>query len=158
MPDPFLTDAQRDEIAEHAGHYPEKRAASVDALKIVQRDHGWVPDAAMPEIAELLDVGVAELEGVATFYNLIYRRPVGRHVIHVCDSISCHVMDGELVMTKLKDRLGIEPGQTTDDGRFTLLPICCLGNCDHAPTLLVGRDLHNDVEPAKLGELLEQYE
>lgn len=126
-------------------------------MKIVQRRRGWVSDESLKDIAELLSMSVDELDGVATFYNLIYRKPVGRHVISVCDSVSCWIMGYERLRDALKARLGVQMGETTADGRFTLIPIVCLGACDHAPTLMVDQDLHHDVDPQKLDSVLERY-
>ncbi len=114
-------------------------------------------DDTLADVAEFLGVPAAELEGVATFYNLIFRKPVGRHVIFVCDSVSCWIMGYEGVHEHLKARLGIELGETTSDGRFTLLPIVCLGACDHAPVLMVDDDTHLDVSPAGIDRILERY-
>jgi NADH-quinone oxidoreductase subunit E len=98
-----------------------------------------------------------ELEGVATFYNLIFRRPVGRHVILVCDSVSCWLTGYEAMVEALKQRLGVDFGQTTDDGRFTLLPICCLGACDGGPALMIDEDLHRRVTAENVAAVLERY-
>ena len=97
-----------------------------------------------------------ELDGVATFYNMIFRRPVGRHVIFLCDSVSCWVMGEEALRAQLKERLGIDFGQTSADGEYTLLPVACLGTCDHAPALLLDRELHGDVTEKKLDVLIER--
>ncbi len=99
----------------------------------------------------------AELDSVATFYNLIFRRPVGRHVIFLCDSVSCWVMGYERMRQHLINRLGVQPGQTTPDGRFTLLPIVCLGACDHAPVMMIDHDTHHDLDPRKIDDILERY-
>lgn len=155
---PFvLSDAEKHEIEHALEHYPDARAASIDALKAVQKHRGWVPDGAIAPVAKMLGMGAAELEGVATFYSLIFRQPVGRHVIKVCDSISCFLTGYEEIKQSLEKNLGIRYGQTTQDGRFTLLPICCLGNCDHGPTLMVDDDTHSDVTPQGVAALLEQY-
>jgi NADH-quinone oxidoreductase subunit E len=98
-----------------------------------------------------------ELDSVATFYNLIFRKPVGRHVILVCDSVSCWIMGYERLRERLTARLGIRPGDTTADGRFTLLPIVCLGTCDHAPAMMIDEDLYRDIDPAAIDAILEQY-
>jgi NADH-quinone oxidoreductase subunit E len=155
---PFvLSDAERREIEHELTHYPDGRAASIGALKIVQAHRGWVPDGALEPIAELLKIGAAELEGVATFYSLIYRRPVGRHVIKVCDSITCFMVGYEEIKTALQQQLGIQYGQTTADQRFTLLPICCIGACDKAPAMMVDDDLYHDLTPQTLAGVLEAY-
>ena len=99
----------------------------------------------------------AELDGVATFYSLIFRRPVGRHMIKLCDSISCHLTGYEELRDALKVKLGIQMGQTTRDNRFTLIPICCLGACDRAPCLMLDDDMHGPVELSAIDKLLEAY-
>lgn len=152
-----LSAEERAEILHEIAQYPHPRAASIEALKIAQRRLGWVPDAAIAELAELLGSSPAELDGVATFYNLIYRQPVGRHVIKLCDSLSCYLVGYELTRRALVEALGIEYGQTTSDGRFTLLPICCLGACDRGPVLMVGDDTHFDVSAERVPQLLEHY-
>ncbi|MGH8465350.1 MAG: NADH-quinone oxidoreductase subunit NuoE, partial [Pseudomonas sp.] len=127
------------------------------ALKIVQKERGWVPDGAIYAIADILGIPASDVEGVATFYSQIFRVPVGRHIIRVCDSMTCFVGGHENVLGSIKDQLGIVPGQTTADGRFTLLPVCCLGNCDKAPALMIDDDTFGDVQPAGVTKLLEGY-
>lgn len=153
----MLSEQEIREIEAELAHYRDKRAACTDALKIVQRRHGWVSDEHLQEVARLLDLSPDELDGVATFYNLIFRRPVGRHVILVCDSVSCWIMGYEQLVEHLKAQFGIEMGQTTSDGRFTLLPVPCLGHCDRAPALMVDDDMHIDLDAARLDEVLERY-
>jgi NADH-quinone oxidoreductase subunit E len=153
----MLTAEEQQEIEAEFSRYPNKRAVSIDALKIIQRHRGWVSDESLHDVGELLDMTPDELDGVATFYNLVFRKPVGRHVVLVCDSVSCWIMGYEKLCQRLTSRLGVNLGGTTSDGRFTVLPIVCLGACDHAPTLMVDNDLHRDVDPEKLGELLDRY-
>jgi len=138
--------------------YAEKRAASIEALKVVQQHRGWVSDEALDEVAELLEMTPDELDGVATFYNLIFRKPVGRHVILICDSVSCWIMGYDNLRGHLRSRLGIDLGETTADGRFTLLPSVCLGACDHAPVMMIDDDLHLDLTPEKIDQILAGYE
>lgn len=152
-----LGEAVRHEILHEAGLYERPQAACIDALMIVQRHHGWVSDASLAEIGRLLDMSADAVDSVATFYNGIYRRPVGRHVIKVCSSISCWVMGYDRLRDALSEKLGVPLGGSTADGRFTLIPIQCLGACDHAPVLMVGDDTHFDVEPAKVEDLLAAY-
>jgi NADH-quinone oxidoreductase subunit E len=153
----MLTEEERREIEEAAKESGHWKAASVDALKVVQKRRGWVCDEALEEVAGLLDMTPAELDGVATFYNLIYRRPVGRHVILLCDSVACWIMGYETLLEHLERRLGIGPGETTADGAFTLLPVACLGACDHAPAMMVDEDLHGDLTPEKVDRILQSY-
>lgn len=154
----MLSADEKREIAEELEHYPNKRAACVEALKIVQHHHGWVCDEDLRELAPLLDMTADELDGVATFYNLIFRKPVGRHVILLCDSVSCWIMGYERLRERLRGELGVDLGGTTADGRFTVLPMACLGTCDHAPALMIDNDLHRDLDPERIGEVLKKYE
>lgn len=156
--DAFVLDpADREMILEERAHYPYPQAASIEALKIVQKRLGYVPDGAIPAIAETLGIRPADVEGVATFYSLIFRQPVGRHVILICDSSSCFLTDYETLRDAFTAHLGIQMGQTTADGRFTLLPVCCLGACDRGPAILIGEDLHGPVTPDEIPRLLEAY-
>jgi NADH-quinone oxidoreductase subunit E len=154
----MITDEQKQAIEAEITRYPNLQAIGVDALKRVQEDRGWVSDEDLEDLASFLGMTPAELDSVATFYNLIYRRPVGRHVIHVCDSVSCWIMGYEQLQRRLEAELGVGMGQTTADGRFTLLPIPCLGCCDHAPSLMIDERLHEDVSPENVQSILEQYQ
>jgi len=154
----MLTEKERQEIEAEIPRYPQKSAVCIEAMKIVQQHRGWVSDEAIRDIAELLQMTPEELDGIATFYNLIFRKPVGRHVIFICDSVSCWIMGYERMREHLTARLGIGLGETTRDGRFTLLPIVCLGACDHAPALMIDNDLHGDLDPEKIDTILENYE
>jgi NADH-quinone oxidoreductase subunit E len=152
-----LKPEERREIEAEFARYPNKRAVCIDALKIVQRHRGWVSDDSLNDIGELLGMTADELDGVATFYNLNFRKPVGRHVVLLCDSVSCWIMGYERLREHLCSKLGTALGQTTDDGRFTLLPIVCLGACDHAPAMMVDADLHGDLDTERAERALEDY-
>ena len=154
----MLSDEERREIEAEVAIYPQKRAACIEALKVVQQHRGWVSDEALDEVAELLEMTPDELDGVATFYNLIFRKPVGRHVILICDSVSCWIMGYDNLRGHLRSRLGIDLGETTADGRFTLLPSVCLGACDRAPVMMVDDDLHLDLTPERIDQILAGYE
>jgi len=152
-----LSEAELAEIRHEMGHYEDPRAASIEALKAVQKHRGWVPDGAIGAIAAVLGVPAADVEGVATFYNMIFRRPVGRHVIKVCDSIACFLTGYDALKDAISAQTGLAWGETSADGRFTLLPVCCLGNCDKGPTLMIDEDTHGPVAPAEVAALLERY-
>jgi NADH-quinone oxidoreductase subunit E len=157
-PEHFVLHAEDRAAIEHETHrYEDPRAASIAALKIVQKRHGWVPDGAIPAIASALGISASDIEGVATFYNLIFRRPVGKHVIKICDSVACFLTGYDQVKDALCKHLGVRLGQTTADGRFTLLPICCLGACDKGPVLMIDEDTHGDVAADAVVQLLERY-
>jgi len=132
------------------------REAAVDVMKALQAHYGWLTDEAVVEAAGLLGLSTLQVEELATFYEMIYRRPVGRHVVHVCDSISCWAMGGETLLSHLSGLLGIKPGETTPDGLFTLLPCCCLGNCGEAPTLMIGDTICGRVSVDTASALIEQ--
>ncbi len=153
----MLTEEEKAEIAAEFPRYEQKQAASVEALKIVQRHRGWVSDESLAAIARFLEMTPAELDSVATFYNLIFRRSVGRHVILVCNSVSCWIMGHEEILRHLEDRLGVRIGETSADGLFTLLPMVCLGACDQAPAMMIDDRLYGHLNPDKIDDILATY-
>jgi NADH-quinone oxidoreductase subunit E len=153
----MLTEAEKKEIHEEMKLYPYRESACIDALKIVQHHRGWISDEAVSDIASELGMSSDEVDGIATFYTRIYRKPVGRNVILVCDSISCMVMDFETVYKYISQKLGISFGETTSDQRFTLLPVSCLGDCDNAPAMMVNDDHYNRLTTDKIDLILEKY-
>ena len=154
----MLTVEERREIEEKLTQYPTRQAISIDAMLIIQQHQGWVSDESLRDLSELLGLSVADLDGVATFYNLIRRKPVGRHVALICDSVSCWIMGCERVRDHLCGRLGIQLGGTTADGRFTLLPIVCLGACDRAPAMMIDGKLFEDLDERQIEEVLTHYD
>ena len=154
----MLSEEIRQDIEAEAGLYEQRRAACIEAMKIVQRHRGWVDDESIRDIAGILGMSADEVDSVATFYNLIRRKPVGRHVILICTSVSCWIMGYGRLLEHLKSSLGIGLGETTADGRFTLIPNQCLGTCDHAPALMIDDDLHRDLDPNELDAVLARYE
>lgn len=153
----MLTDEEIEAINREIELVPVKRAACIEALKVVQQHRKWVSDESIRAIADHLGISAAEVDSVATFYNLIFRKPVGRNIILLCDSISCYVMGYQKVYDYLHERLNVKFGETTADGRFTLLPNACLGTCDHAPALMINNELYRDLTLEKLDEILEEY-
>ena len=154
----MLTAEEIHEIEKAISLVPVKKAAGIEALKIVQEHRRWVSDESLKAIATYMDMSPEELDSVATFYNLIFRKPVGRHVILLCDSISCWVLGYENILEHLTKRLNIKYGETTSDGRYTLLPNCCLGTCDCAPALMIDSDLYRNLTIDQLDEILKKYE
>src|SRR6478735_11116906 len=153
----YLTETEIEAIDHEVHLVPHKKAAVIEALKIVQNHRQWISDESVNAIAAYLQMSPAEVDSVATFYNLIFRKPVGRHVILLCDSISCYVMSYQKIYEGLQQHLNIRFGQTTTDNRFTLLPNACLGCCDHAPALMIDEDLYRDVKEETLKEILKKY-
>ncbi|MFO7256493.1 MAG: NADH-quinone oxidoreductase subunit NuoE [Bacteroidota bacterium] len=153
----MLTREEILEIDRAISAVPYRKAACIEALKVVQTHRGWISDESLRTVAGYLEMSVDDLDSVATFYNLIFRKPVGRHVILLCDSISCWVMGYEQLRERLRDHLGIDYGETTADGRYTLLPNPCLGTCDCAPALMIDNDLYRKVTPEMLESILSKY-
>ena len=151
-----LTLQEMAEIDHELEHIPYKSGAAIDALKIVQAGRGWVSDESLQAIAKYLDMSAEELEGVATFYNLIYRRPVGEKVILFCDSVSCWISGCDSIKRTISDTLGVDYGETTEDNRYTLLPVPCLGACDRAPVMMVGDDLVTHLDDHKISEIFSR--
>lgn len=153
----MLTEEEIKEIKEEIKQYPYPGVACIDALKIVQQHRGWVSDESVKDISQLLQISNEEVDSVATFYSRIYRKPVGRNVILICDSVSCMIMGYESLYDFISKRLGIGFGGTTPDGRFTLLPVSCLGDCDNAPAMMINNDHFNRLTEDKIDELLVGY-
>ena len=149
-----LSLAEIQEINAEMRHYEDKTAVSIEALKIVQKNRRWVSDECLVAVAELLEMSPAQLEGVATFYNLIYRQPVGKTVIHYCNSVTCWMLGSEQVRERLCRHLNVELGEMSEDGEYTILPIVCLGACDHAPVVMVGDELMLDITENAVNEIL----
>jgi NADH-quinone oxidoreductase subunit E len=133
-----LSPAIKTAIAHAAAHHGGAKAAMLEALRLVQEAEGWVSDANLAEAARALGVTTAEIDSLATFYSQIFRSPVGDTVILLCDGLSCYLCGGDAVRDAVMHKLGIGFGETTADGKFTLINICCVGGCDRAPVALVG--------------------
>lgn len=151
---PVLSDSEVAAIDAEISHVPYSAAVAIDALKIVQEHRGWVSDESLKAVARHLEMPAAELEGVATFYNLIFRRPVGERVILLCNSITCWMKGYETLQAAISEELKIGLGETTTDNAYTLLPVTCLGACDRAPVMMVGEELHQDLTEAGVRALL----
>jgi len=150
-----LTAAELAEIDHEISHAPYRSAVAIDALKIVQKHHRWVSDESLNALADYLNMSAAELDGIATFYNLIYRQPVGEKVISLCDSVTCWIKGYNQLQKHISQRLDIGLGETTKDDRYTFLPAPCLGACDRAPVMMVGDELHQDLDETKIDQILE---
>ncbi|WP_295800432.1 NADH-quinone oxidoreductase subunit NuoE [uncultured Microbulbifer sp.] len=159
----FLSAEEIAEIEREFEIYPTRRAAGLEALRIVQKHRGWVSDEALQALAAFLQVDTAELESLATYYQLIFRRPVGKAVVYCCNSASCWLMGSRDLQRQLQTRLQVRPGQTTDDGKITLLETPCLGDCDQAPVIMVGTaggtyEMHRRLTTEKLEELVNDLQ
>ncbi len=153
----MITQEELKEIGDEIKKAPTKKAAVIDALKVIQRHRGWVPDDALEEVAGILEMTPDEVDSIATFFSMIFRSPVGRHVIFVCDSVSCWVVGYEEIREHLMERLGISMGETTGDGKFTLLPAACLGVCEQAPAMMIDETLYTRLTLSGVDEILGKY-
>jgi NADH-quinone oxidoreductase subunit E len=149
-----LREAEKLAIEKAAAEFPRRRSALIPALRIVQESRGWVDREAMRDIASAFELHPMEVEEVATFYTMINTRPVGKHLIQVCRSISCFIMGSNPLIRHLEDKLGITVGETTRDGKFTLIAVECLGSCGTAPVMQVNEDYHENLTPEKVDEIL----
>jgi len=138
---------------EHVGH---PRELAVDVMFAVQDHYGYLNDEALAEAAALLGMSPLELDELATFYTFTFREPVGKYVIHVCDSLVCWMNGYESVRDYLCRKLEIALGGTTLDGLFTLLPVCCIGYCDRSPAMLVNRRVYGNLTAERIDEILEK--
>ncbi len=150
----LLPGEMRRKLAQKIAESETAREQAIDVMTILQGHFGYMSDEAMLAASELLAMTPLELEELATFYNFIYRQPVGEHVIHVCDSAICWMHGHESLLDHLLSRLEIRLGETTEDGLFTVLPVCCLGYCDHAPAMLVDRRIHGELTREKIDRIL----
>ncbi|MDA3903560.1 MAG: NADH-quinone oxidoreductase subunit NuoE [Desulfuromusa sp.] len=150
----LLEENQIAEFIHHARELEHPRELIIDILRAIQKNHGWVPDEGIELTATILGLTPLEVEEIATFYDKIFRRPVGRFPIHICDSICCWTRGGEGVAAYFQQQLGIEFGQTTEDGMFTLLPSCCLGGCGRAPGVMIDHNFYGELTPDKVDRLL----
>lgn len=154
--EPYLTEAMRDQYtADLLPRYETKMAALIPMLHDMQHAHGYIPYQAMIEIAQFLEIKPADVLDTVSFYEELSAEPVGKHVIGVCQSVACEVCGHQAILDHLRRKLDIEPHETTDDGRFTLLALECLGGCDNAPVALVDDDLHENLTIEKLDAIID---
>jgi NADH-quinone oxidoreductase subunit E len=154
---PRFTDETKARINEIAGRYPDKRAALLPALWVAQDVYdGWLPEEAMQEVADHLQMSRAEVEGVASYYTMYNKEPVGRHHLEICHNISCMLLGADDLIHHCEHRLGIEVGETTPDGVFTLSPAECLGACANAPAVQVGPKYYENVTAEEMDRLIER--
>ncbi len=156
---PYLDDALKADIeATILPRYPTKRAAVLPVLHEVQHKHNWIPHQAIEETATFLGLAPSEVLDTATFYEDFWLEPKGKYLIMVCQSISCELMGQTQLLEKIQAKLGILPGQTTDDGRFTLMTAECLGSCDTAPCALVNEKLYEGLTVENFERVLDSLD
>ncbi len=153
-PAEFPPEARR-RIDRILSRYPTKQAALLPVLWVAQETWGWISREAAEEVARILDLAPAHVSGVLTFYTMYNLEPVGRHLLQFCTSISCHLAGARGILDHCRERLGIELGQTTPDGRFTMVEVECIAGCDRAPSMMVDDTYHEPMDRAKLDALLD---
>jgi NADH-quinone oxidoreductase subunit E len=151
----LLTEDQLDHFRTRAAEILHPRELVIDVLRAIQGNRGWVPDEGVELAGEILGLSPLQVEEVATFYDKIFRLPVGERVIHLCDSICCWSRGAEDLYNYLQEKLGIAPGETTADGIFTLLPTCCLGACGEAPAMMIGLTTYGNLTRERVDAILE---
>jgi NADH-quinone oxidoreductase subunit E len=153
----MLSDKTRDEIKEYIAKYPDKRSAIMPALHLAQREVGWLPDAALDDVAELLGMTRTQVGSVASFYTMYFREKMGKHQIFFCADLPCALRGADAMLEHLEHQLGCKAGETTADGAITLREVECLGGCDRAPVALIdGTEHMQDLTDEKLDGIVER--
>ena len=151
----MLPEEKREQLKKQIQESESPREQAINVMFALQKQYGYLSDEAVKEAAEILGMTPLEIDELATFYDFIYREPVGTYVIHVCDSSICWMYGEEPVMAYLSKKLGVAPGETTKDGLFTILPTCCVGYCDHAPVMLINGKPYGPLTPDTIDTILE---
>jgi NADH-quinone oxidoreductase subunit E len=146
-------------VEELATRYPEKKAALLPAMHLIQAERGgWFSDETIRDTAELFDVPDVHVRGMVGFYDMFHSQPVGRHVVRLCKTLACKLRGSDELRAHIRERFGVDNGETTDDGRFTFKCFECLGHCSTAPMMLVDDEKHEDLTVAKLDDVLRGLE
>lgn len=154
--EPYLDESLKEELEKQViPRYPTRRAATLPVLHAVQEKHNWIPLQAVEEVAAFLKLSPSDVLDTATFYEEFWLQPKGKYLIMICQSISCELMGHRDLLAKIKTKLGVEVGQTTGDGRFTLMTAECLGSCGTAPCALVNEDLHENITVQNFEKVLD---
>jgi NADH-quinone oxidoreductase subunit E len=151
-----LTPSTKNKILELQKIYPVKRSALIPALHLAQHEEGYLPIEIQQEVAELFDITLNEVQGVVSFYDMFYEKPVGKHLIHVCKNVSCMLRGADLLLERLCHKLQVCPGEVTEDGEFTVIASECLAACDRAPMMLIDDQVVGPVKESQLDQLLEE--
>jgi NADH-quinone oxidoreductase subunit E len=151
----MLSEAARGKIEGLMRRYPKARSALIPSLQLAQDEVGYVSHEVIREVAGMFGLSANEVYEVASFYTMLYKKPVGKYVIQVCTNISCLLCNSEDIMTHLQRRLGIKPGETTEDRKFTLLEVECLASCGTAPVVQINEDYHESLTVEKLDRILD---
>lgn len=152
---PLLTDDIKRELSEkYFPRYPTRRAVLLPALHLIQHRYNWIPMRALQELAEFLEISPAEALDTASFYEEYWLKPKGKYLVQVCRSLACEICGSKRITDHIRRKLNVEVGETTADGRFTLVELECLGSCGTAPVMLVNDVLFEDLTPQAVDEIL----
>ena len=152
-----MSSAFYDSVQELRQKYPQSRSAVMDALRLVQTEHGgWLPPKALREVADALDVTPAFCHSIASFYDMYHLEPVGKHMVEVCTNLSCALVGAQAVLDAFASELGVQPGETTEDGEVTLRAIVCAGGCGRAPVVVVVHVYHEPLGAEEVPGLVEE--
>jgi len=154
----MLSQAACHQIRALMGKYPRKRSALIPALQLAQKEAGYLSPETILEIAGIFDLAPNDVSSVASFYTMLYRKPMGKYLIQVCTNISCQLCNAEDILSHLIGKLGIQPGQTTQDGRFSLLEVECLGSCGTSPVIQINEDYYEELTPEKVDRILDSLQ
>jgi NADH-quinone oxidoreductase E subunit len=144
------------QIQDLMGRYPRKRSALIPSLQLAQKEAGYLSNEVIAEIARIFDLSPNEVNEVASFYTMLYKKPVGKYVIQVCTNISCMLCDAEKILDHLVKRLGIRPGETSADRKFTLIEVECLGSCGTSPVIQINEDYYEDLTTERVDRILDR--
>ncbi|MBI2981619.1 MAG: NADH-quinone oxidoreductase subunit NuoE [Deltaproteobacteria bacterium] len=153
-----FSEQSESKIKEALTHYPSRQAAILPVFWIAQAEFGWISPEVMELIAMRLDLSPAHVYGVATFYSMLYKKPVGRYHLQVCRTLPCALMGCDLIIGHLKKRLGIDDGETTEDKKFTLTTVECIASCGTGPSIMVNEKYYENITVEKLDEILKRLE
>jgi NADH-quinone oxidoreductase subunit E len=152
-----LSEKSKADIQRIRDEYPDPQSALLPALRLAQEDYGgWLPEAAFDEVAEAMDLPATQVASVATFYTMLNKEPVGRHLVQVCTNLACSLLGAEHLLDYIGRRLGIAVGETTADGKFTLLEVECLGSCGTAPMMQVDDRYYENLTKDKIDQILRE--
>jgi len=151
----MLSEAACRQIQALISKYPKKRSALIPSLQLAQDETGYISPEIMCQLAGIFDLSPNEIHEVASFYTMLYKKPMGKYVIQVCTNISCMLCNAEEIVAHLTGKLGIALGETTPDGKYTLLEVECLGSCGTSPVMQINEDYHEDLTPEKVDRILD---
>lgn len=153
-----LSQHLKDKITDLAAQYPEKNSVIIPALHLIQDEYGWVPPATMRQLAQLLNIASNRIFGVASFYSMFNKQPVGKYHIQVCRNISCSLNGSKQILDHITKKLGIKPGEVTTDGNFSIATVECLGSCGTAPVIMINDVYYENLTVNKVDQILKSLE